>query len=99
MNAKPTLARPQFLPCFIAALLSGAISTGLLGAVGGLFHSDGMPFGKAVAAERSCRDHAFLSEREACVRRELAGSIGAVVASAPRAPFVPGARVLRARSR
>lgn len=56
MNAKPTLARPRFLPCFIAALLSAVISAGLLGAVSGLFHSDGIPFGKVVAAERTT-DH------------------------------------------
>jgi hypothetical protein len=75
MNAKPTLARPRFLLCFIAALLSASISAGLLGAVSGLFHSDGIPFGKVVAVERTCRDHAFVSEREECVRRELAGPI------------------------
>ena len=53
MNAKPTLARCRFLSCFIAALLSAVISAGLLGAVGGLFLSDGLPFGKVVAAERT----------------------------------------------
>src|SRR5262249_54886960 len=51
MNAKPTLARSRFLPCFIAALLSAVISAALLGVVGGLFLSDGIPFGKVVAAE------------------------------------------------
>lgn len=80
MNAKPTLARPRFLACLIAALLSAVISAGLLGAVSGLFHSDGVPFGKVVAAERTCRDHAFVSEREECVRRELAGPIRAATA-------------------
>ena len=84
MNAKPTLARPHFLPCFIAALLSAVISAGLLGAISGLFCSAGIPFGKVVAAERTCRDHAFVSEREECVRRELAGLMGATIASAPR---------------
>ena len=75
MNAKPTLARPRFLTCFIAALLSAVISAGLLGAVSGLFHSDGIPFGKVVVVERTCRDRAFVSERDECVRRELAGPI------------------------
>jgi len=91
MNAKPTLARPQFLPCFVAALLSAVISAGLLGTVSGLFHNDGVPFGRIVAAERTCRDHAFVSEREQCVRRELAGPMRAMIASAPCGP---GARVL-----
>jgi len=83
MNAKPTFARPRFLPCFIAALLSAVISVGLLGAVSGLFHSDGNPFGRVAAAERTCRDHAFVSEREECVRRELAGPTRAMIASEP----------------
>ncbi len=81
MNAKPALAWPHFLPCFIAALLSAVISAGLFGAVDGLFHSDGIPFGRVVAAERACRNHAFMSEREECVRRELAGPIGGMIAS------------------
>jgi len=63
MNAKPTLARPHFLPCLIAALLFAAISAGLLGAVSGLLYSAGIPFGKVVAAERTCRDRVFVSER------------------------------------
>ena len=83
MNAKPTLARPRFLTCFIAALLSAVISAGLLGAVSGLFQSAGIPFGKVVVAERPCRDHAFVSEREECIRSELAGPIRAVIASVP----------------
>jgi hypothetical protein len=83
MNAKPTLARSRFLPCFVAVLLSAVISAGLLGAVIGLFHSDGIPFGRVVAAERTCRDHAFVSEREECVRRELAGPTRAMIASEP----------------
>jgi len=83
MNTKPTLASPRFLSCFIAALLSAVVSAGLLGAVGGLFHSDGIPFGKVVAAERICRDRAFVSEREERVRRELAGPIRAMIASEP----------------
>jgi hypothetical protein len=88
MNAKITLAPPRFLSCFIAAVLSAVISAGLLSAVSGLFYSDGMPFGKVVAAERTCREHAFVSEREECVRRELAGPIPAMIASeAVRPPW------------
>ena len=81
MNAKPALARPPFLPCFIAAMLSVVISAGLLGGVGGLFHSDGVPFGKVIAAERSCQDDAVASGRADCLRRELAGPIQATIAS------------------
>ena len=57
MNAQPTLARPHFLLCFIAALLSAVISGVLLGAVSNLFHSDGIPFGNVVAISKSlpCR--------------------------------------------
>ena len=86
MNAKPTLARPRFLPCFIGALLSAVISAGLLGAVSSLFHRAGVPFAKVVAAERACRDHAFVSEREECVRRELAGPMRAMITATPCGP-------------
>ncbi|HEX7273588.1 MAG TPA: hypothetical protein VF420_15690, partial [Casimicrobiaceae bacterium] len=95
MNAKPTLVRPHFLPCFVAALLSAVISAGLLGAVSSLFRSDGLPFGNVLAAERACRNNDFVSEREECVRRELAGPRAAVIASAPCGRgFVPQPRVL-----
>jgi hypothetical protein len=81
MNAKPALARSHFLPCFIAAVLSAVISAGLLGAVGGLFYGDGIPFGRVAAVEQTHRDHDSVSEWE-IVRRQWAEPIRALIASA-----------------
>jgi len=74
MNAKPTLARPLVVTTVAAAVLSTVIAIGLLTAVTGLFQRDGAPFGQVVAAEHACANHAFISEREACVRSYLAAS-------------------------
>ncbi len=72
MNAKPTLARPHVVTTVIAAALSTVIAIGLLTAVTGLFQRDGAPFEQVVIAEHACANHAFISEREACVRWYLA---------------------------
>lgn len=47
MNIRPMLARPPVLSQLLAALLACALSTGLLGAVSGLFERDGAPFARA----------------------------------------------------
>ena len=73
MNAKPTLARPRVVTT-IAAALSAIIALGLLSAVTGLFQRDGARFEQVVIAEHACASHAFLSEREACVRSYRAAS-------------------------
>ena len=74
MNAKPTLARPYVAATMGAAALSILIAIGLLTAVTGLFQRDGAPFEQVVIAEHACANHAFISEREACVRLYLAAS-------------------------
>src|SRR5271166_5908505 len=74
MNAKPTLARPCVVTTVAAASLSTVIAIGLLTAVTGLFQRDGAPFEQVVIAEHACTNHAFISEREACVRLHLAVS-------------------------
>ena len=73
MNAKPTLARPRVVTT-IAAALSAVIAIGLLTAVTGLFQRDGAPLEQVAIAEHACANHAFISEREACVRLHLAAS-------------------------
>jgi hypothetical protein len=73
MNAKLTLARPRVVTT-AAAVLSTVIAIGLLTAVTGLFQRDGAPFEQIVIAEHACANHAFISEREACVRLYLAAS-------------------------
>jgi hypothetical protein len=74
MNAKPTLARPHVATTIVAAALSSFIAIGLLTAVTGLFQRDGAPFEQVVIAEHACANHAFVSERETCVRWVLAAS-------------------------
>src|SRR5271169_6699253 len=68
MNAKSKLARPRVVTTVAAAALSTVIAIGLLTAVTGLFQRDGTPFEQVVIAEHACANHAFISEREACVR-------------------------------
>ncbi len=74
MNTKPTLAHPRLATTIAAAALSAVIAIGLLTAVTGLFQRDGAPLEQVVIAEHACADHAFISEREACVRLHLAAS-------------------------
>jgi len=74
MNAKLTLARPRIGTTVAAAVLSTVIAIGLLTAVTGLFQRDGAPFEQVVIAEHACANHAFISEREACVRFYLAAT-------------------------
>ena len=74
MNAKPTLARPHVAATLVAAALSTLIAIGILTAVIGLFQRDGVPFEQVVIAERACSNHAFVSERETCMRSFLTAS-------------------------
>jgi len=73
MNATHTLSRPSAAAVVIPAVLATFIAIGLLSAVTGLFQRDGAPFGQLVVAERACANHAFVSERDLCVRSYLAG--------------------------
>jgi len=74
MNAKPTLARPHIVTTIVAAVFSCLIAIGLLTGVTDLVQRDGAPFERVVTAEHACANHAFVSEREACVRSYLAAS-------------------------
>jgi len=75
MNAKPTLARPHVAATMVAAALSILIAIGLLTAVTGSFQRDGAPFEQVVIAEHACASKVFVSERETCVRSQLAASL------------------------
>ena len=81
MNAKPILARRPIPRTVGAAVLSAAITIGLLTGVVELFQRDGTPFEQVVVAERACSDHAYVSEREACMRSYLNASQVRSVAS------------------
>lgn len=81
MNAKPTLFQPSSLTTSVIAALTAFIAVGLLSSVAFLFQREGAPMAQLAAAERSCTHHAYVSEREACMREWLA---------AARAPSVAG---------
>lgn len=74
MSTKPVFPNPRIVTTIGVAALSALIAICLLNAVTGLFQRDGVPFEQIVIAERACTNHAFVSEREACVRAFLAAS-------------------------
>ena len=72
MNATPKLPRRHPVTSALAVVLSVVIALALFGGVTELFQRDGTPFEQLVAAEHACTNHAYASEREACVRVYLA---------------------------
>jgi hypothetical protein len=80
MYARPILVRRSALSIAVAAALAGAIAVGILSAVVGLFRSEGLPMEQLAAAERACASHAYVSERESCMREQVAALRGQHVA-------------------
>lgn len=74
MNAKPTLPHASSLTTAGIATLSAFVAIGLLSAVVVLFQRQGAPMEQLAAAERACIQHAYVSEREACMREWLAAA-------------------------
>lgn len=81
MNVKPTLPPPNPATHFIAAALAGIITIGVFASVTALLQRDGRPMERLAAAERACMGHAYVSEREACMREWAATKQSASVAS------------------
>ena len=81
MNVKPTLPHLSSAMHFIAAALAGIITIGVFACVTELIQRDGRPMERLVAAERACMGHAYVSEREACMREWAAAKQSASVAS------------------
>jgi hypothetical protein len=74
MDTKPVLATFPIGMNLAAAGLAISIAIGLLIGVAGLFLQEGTPLQNVVIAERACRELAFQSERDGCVRSFLAAS-------------------------
>jgi hypothetical protein len=74
MNAKLNLASPSSTVTFATAALATVIAMGILWAVVTLFQSRGAPLERLAAAERACAQHAYQSERAACMTEWLAAS-------------------------
>ena len=56
------------------AALAAVIAMTILWGVVVLFQSRGAPLERLAAAERACTQHAYLSERAACMNERLAAS-------------------------
>jgi hypothetical protein len=74
MNAKLNLASPSSTVTCASAALATVIALGILWAVVALFQSRGTPLELLAAAERACAQHAYQSERAACMNEWLAAS-------------------------
>ena len=81
MNAKLNFASPSSTVT-VAAALASVISLSILCGVVTLFQSRGAPMELLAAAERACAQHAYHSEREACMKQWLAASRATIVANA-----------------
>ena len=64
-----------------AAALSVIIALGLFAGIPNAFQRDGTPYERIVAAERTCSEYKFVSERDDCVRSRLASAQPRNVAS------------------
>jgi hypothetical protein len=60
----------------VTSALATLIAVGILSAVAGLFQSRGLPLEELVAAERACAVHAYVSDRETCMRNWIAAAHG-----------------------
>jgi len=74
MNAKLNFASQQPVLTVAAATLAAVVAMGILWAVVSLFQSRGEPMAQLAAAERACAQHAYQSEREACMKQWIAES-------------------------
>ena len=74
MNAKLNFASPSSTLTVAAAALASVIAMGILWAVVTLFQSRGAPMERLAAAERACAEHAYQSERAACMNAWLVAS-------------------------
>jgi hypothetical protein len=81
MYTKPHLPTLRPAAHFIAAVLAGIIAIGILDGVTELLQRDGRPMRRLVAAERACMGHAYVSEREACMRQWAAAARSTRLAS------------------
>ena len=80
MNAKLNFASPSSTLTVAAAAVASVIAMGILWAVVTLFQSRGAPMERLAAAERACAEHAYQSERAACMNQWLAASRSETIA-------------------
>ncbi len=81
MTMKRNLVRSSLITRVAAATLASIMAIGILSAVTELFQRSGAPMAQLAAAERACVEHAYVSEREACMRRWLTAAHSPSMAS------------------
>jgi len=54
-----------------ASLAALTITVAIMGGVGALFQSRGLPLERVVLAESACADELYVSQRESCMRQWL----------------------------
>lgn len=81
MNAKPSLPQSSPLATITIAAVAAFVAIGIVSTVAFVFQRDGTPLEQLVAAERACIHHAYVSEREACMREWVATAQASRVAS------------------
>ena len=74
MNARLNFASHSSSLTVASATMATVIAMGILWAVVTLFQSRGAPMERLAAAERACAQHAYQSERAACMNEWLAAS-------------------------
>ena len=74
MNAKPNFALPSSTMTVATVALATVIAMGILWGVVTLFQSRGAPMERLAAAARACAQHAYQSERAACMNEWLGAS-------------------------
>ena len=78
MNTKLNFAFPHSTLTAAITALATFIAMGILWAVVSLFQSRGAPMELLVAAERACAQHAYQSERAACMNEWFASRPGTI---------------------
>jgi hypothetical protein len=81
MHANRTLPQLSSFSTAVVAALAAFIAIGLLSAVAWVFQREGAPMEQLAAAERACKQRAYVSERETCMNEWLAASRASSVAS------------------
>ena len=72
MDQQPRALRPTHT--FAAATAATIASLTLLWGVVSLFQSRGAPLEELAAAERACASHVYVSDREECMKQQIAQS-------------------------
>lgn len=80
VNTRHKLERPGRAVVLTAAILSTVMAVGIAAIVTGLFQSRGASMAELAVAECASMAENYLSDRERCMREQVAAARGSVVA-------------------